>query len=247
MGIVEQIIKVHGIRHAASRHVAGIDIPHQGDVFGLVGQKGLPVGGIGIRRDQPVLGPRDTGKHHPRLIDLLIQLHLLEDRAHQALAVGRVIYGKMGRESNPLSLRMEDAQKDGMERAHPEFASLLHPHLPGDAFLHLPGRLVGKGEGQHAPRLEPRLQQIGHLVGKHTGLPRPCTCYHKRGSIVVEHSRLLALVQFIQSHISIMNSLKRKRTVRPDIAARQRKQYTLCTLSQTKTCANIVLIYKITA
>ena len=198
VGVVKQVIEIHGVALFATGHVALVDVAHQGDVLLLVGQDGFAAGGIGLGRHQAVFGGRDAPLHHPRLIDLLVEAQVLEDGAHQAFAVGGVIDGEVGGEPQVGRLGVQDAEEDAVKGAHPEARGHLLPHPAGHALLHLAGGLVGKGQRQDVPRLHALIQQVSHLVGQHTRLSRARPGYHQRGAVQILHRPPLALIQIVQ-------------------------------------------------
>ena len=196
-GIEQQVVEVHRVGLAATLPVAAIDVAQSRYLGRAVVLIRFLVAGIVGRRHEVVLRVGDARLDQPRLINLLVELHLLDNGAYQALAVGRVIDGELMREAQHIGFGMQDAQEEAVERSHPHPACPFGTHLPSDARLHLARRLVRKGQGQDVPRLVTVLQQPGYLIGQHAGLPRARPRYHQRGAVVVEHSGPLALVQFV--------------------------------------------------
>ncbi len=64
-----------------------------------------------------------------------------------------------------------------------------------DPLLHLPGRLVGEGEGQDTEGVHPLGQQVGDADGEHPGLARPGAGDHQVGPRGVQDGLALGLVQ----------------------------------------------------
>ena len=84
-----------------------------------------------------------------------------------------------------------------MEGAHLQVAGLFRTHQTTDTLLHLPGRLIGKGQRQDIPGFHALLQKPGDLIRQHTGLARSCTGDHKTRPITVQHRLPLTLVQLL--------------------------------------------------
>ena len=195
--IEQQVVEVHRIRLAATLPIALVDIAHGRHPSRLVSLESLAAVCVESGRDQMVFRVRDACLHHARLVHLIVQFHLFQDVAYQALGIGRVVDGKSRRETQLVSLGMQDAQEHGMERAHPQPPGTFDAYLAGNAFLHLTSGLVGECQRQDVPRLITILQQIGNLVSQHPRLPRTRPGYHQQRPVVVEHSGTLAVVQLI--------------------------------------------------
>ena len=192
--IHQQIIEIHSSRLTASFPVTGIyftDSRHFGCHISFIR---FFVGGISRRRNQMVFGTRNAGLHHPRLICLFVQSHLLDDGTDQTFTIRRIINGKLGSESDILCFGTENAGKDGMEGTHPQITCPLHAHLTGYTFFHLTRRLIGKGQCEDVPRLIAVFQQIGNFISQHTCLSRTCTGYHQRRPVVISHCCTLTLI-----------------------------------------------------
>ena len=178
-GIEQQVVEVHRVGLAATLPVAAVHVAQGGHLGRTVVLIRFLVAGIVGRRHEVVLRVGDARLYQPRLIDLLVELHLLDDGAYQALAVGRVVDGELTCEAQHVGLGMQDAQEEAVERSHPQPACPFGAHLPSDARFHLARRLVRKGQGQDVPRLVAVLQQPGYLIGQHAGLPRARPRYHE--------------------------------------------------------------------
>ena len=64
-----------------------------------------------------------------------------------------------------------------MESSHVEPCCCGFANQAAYSLLHFSGSLVGKRQGQDIPRIHSLFEQICYLVGKHTGLARPCAGY----------------------------------------------------------------------
>ena len=147
IGIAKQVIEIHGVGLSATGHIALVDVAHQGNVLLLVDPESFGIGCVGLGRGQTVLCRGDTALHQAGLIDLLVELHLLEEGTDQALAVGGIVDGEVRGEAQHCGLGMKDTEEDAVEGAHPEACGGLLPHPACDTFLHLAGSLVGEGQG----------------------------------------------------------------------------------------------------
>ena len=146
VGVYQQVIKVHGIALLAAFDIQSINLVKQGDVVLLVNLQHFPIHVIIVWEDQEILGQADTRLDGTRLIHFLVQLQILYDRLDHALGVGSIVNSVFRIETQSLRLRAQDACKDRMKRSHPQVTGFF-PHLAGNTFFHLTGRLVGKRQG----------------------------------------------------------------------------------------------------
>ena len=66
----------------------------------------------------------------------------------------------------------ENPHAGGVKRGHPD-ALRSKAHQAVHPLPHLPRRLIGKGDSQNIPGIDPLLlDEIGNPVGQHPGLPR---------------------------------------------------------------------------
>ena len=192
----QQIVKVHRIGLSAPFRVPYIYISHlRALLHGVILRPGTL--GIGLRQHQVVLGHRYTVGHRGRLIHLVVQLHLLDDGPHQRTCIRLVIDGEVRVEADVLSLCPQDTGEDTVERSHLQISGALLAHQPAYTLLHLPGRLVGKGQRQDLPGGHPLLHQPGYLVGQHARLARSCSSNHQTRPVAVLHRPALTLVQML--------------------------------------------------
>ena len=192
----QQIVEVHRIGLSAPFRIPYIYIRHlwpflRGVVLGPCTLR------IGLRQHQVVLRHRDTVGHRCRLIHLVVELHLLDDRPHQRASVRLVIDGEVRLIADMLRLCPQDTCKDAVERSHLEVSRTLMTHQLANTLLHLSRSLVGKGQCQYLPGSHPLFHQPGNLVGQHTCLTRSCTCNHQTGPVAVLYSPALTLVQLL--------------------------------------------------
>ena len=197
VSIHQQVVEVHGIALSASFPIAAVDVVRRRHLGIAVGLHHGRVRRIGIGHHQVVLGVADAALDIARLVGLVVQLHFLDDALQEALRVGSIVDGEIGCKADGLCLDTENTGEDGVKSPHPQIACPI-AYLTGNAFLHLTGSLVGKGQCQDAPRVIALVHQVGNLVGKYTGLSRTGTGNHQRRTVVIEHCRALAFIQFIQ-------------------------------------------------
>ena len=168
----------------------------------------LHVGGDGSIRvgifggsHQVVFCHTDTISHSRGLIHLLVEVHLFDNGFHERTGVGLVVDGEVGIETNVVGLSPKDMREDGMESAHVDIACLWSDDGL-DTLFHLLCRLVGEGEGEDVPWFHTFLaDEIGNLVGEHSGLSRTGTRYNELRAIAVFYGGALTLIQFIQQII----------------------------------------------
>ena len=166
----QQVVEIHGVRLLASLHILLIYLAHLLHVVALVLHKDVGIRLVGLRTHQVVLRHRNLGVYGSRLVNFLIQPLLLHYRLEQRAGVGFIINGKITVEADMLRLGTQDARKDAVEGTHIEMLHQVVAHQFSYTLLHLPSRLVGKGERHNAPRLHALLQQVGYLISKHTRL-----------------------------------------------------------------------------
>ena len=97
-----------------------------------------------------------------------------------------------------LGLRSQDSGEDAVEGTHIEMLGEIISHQFSDTFLHLPCRLVGKGERHDTPGFHALAQEISYLISKHTRFTRTCTGYHQRRSVNIFYRSTLRFVQVVQ-------------------------------------------------
>ena len=83
-----------------------------------------------------------------------------------------------------------------MERTHPEITGTVLAHSRSDTLFHLARSLIGKGERQYRPRLNPLFKKMGYLVCQDSCLSGTCTCYHHAVAVGIQNGIALAWVQF---------------------------------------------------
>lgn len=125
--VEQQIVEVHRIRPPATLPISLVDVAKRRNLGSTVSFVSLLVVGIACRRNQMILGIRDTRLHHPRLVHFLIQPHFLDNGTYQAFTVRRIVNGKLRSEADMPGLDMQNAQEHGVKGSHPQMARPLGP------------------------------------------------------------------------------------------------------------------------
>ena len=198
IGKRQQIIEIHGIGLLAALHVSHENLTHLRHLCPLILLEDSRIALIGSSTHQVILRHRNLGMDGSRLILLIIQSHLLHNRLDQRARVTFIIDGKVVVEADMLSLRSQDSGEDAVESTHIEMLGEIISHQFSDTFLHLPCRLIGKGERHDAPGFHALAQEISYLISKHTRLTRTCTGYHQRRSVNIFYRSTLRFVQVVQ-------------------------------------------------
>ena len=198
IGKRQQIIEIHGIGLLAALHVSHENLTNLRHLRTLVLLEDSRIALISRSTHQVVLRHRNLGMNGSRLILLIIQPHLLHYRLDQRARVTFIINGKVVVEADMLSLRSQDSGEDAVESTHIEMLGEIISHQFSDTFLHLPSRLVGKGERHDAPGFHALAQEISYFISKHTRFTRTCTGYHQRRSVNIFYRSTLRFVQVVQ-------------------------------------------------
>ena len=198
IGKRQQIIEIHGIGLLAALHVSHENLTNLRHLRTLVLLEDSRIALISRSTHQVVLRHRNLGMNGSRFILLIIQPHLLHYRLDQRARVTFVINGKVVVEADILSLRSQDSGEDAVEGTHIEMLCEIISHQFPDTFLHLPCRLIGKGERHDAPGFHALAQEISYLISKYTRLTRTCTGYHQRRSVNIFYRSTLRFVQVVQ-------------------------------------------------
>ena len=198
VGVEQQVVEVHGGRPEAALGVLAVDLAELlASGCRVIGHQ-LHVVQVLLGADQVVLGDADAAVDEVGLVQLVVQPPFLHDGAQQGAAVVGVVDGEVARIAQLAALGPEDAGEDAVEGAHPEASGLRIPLWAKqfcDPLLHLPGRLVGEGEGQDTEGVHPLGQQVGDADGEHPGLARPGAGDHQVGPRGVQDGLALGLVQ----------------------------------------------------
>ena len=191
----DQVVEVHRARRDQAALVLGVGLG-QDLVPGRLG-----LGGERLVVDQLVLQVRDLRGHHLGRVLLGVELELAAGQRHQPLGVGLVVDGERGGVAEALGLPAQDPHAGGVE-GH-------DPHGPGPRAdqgghpgRHLPGRLVGEGDGQDLVRRHvPRGQQVGDPVGEHAGLPRARARHDEQRAALVHDGSALLRIESVEEGV----------------------------------------------
>ena len=191
----DQVVEVHRARRDQPALVLAVGLGQ-----GLV-PCGLRAGGERLVVDQLVLQVRHLGGHRLRRVLLGVELELAAGERHQALRVGLVVDGERGGVAEPLRLPAQDAHAGRVERHDPHGPGA-RADQRGDAGGHLPGRLVGEGDGQDLVRRDiARGEQVGDPVGEHPGLPGARAGHDEQRAALVHHGSTLLRIESVEKGI----------------------------------------------
>ena len=189
LGAEQQVVEVDGPRGlqgvlitavGRGRQVFFVGFGHRGRLFGP-NRGRLPAADEieqVARPEQPV-GHLDFSQGH----------------AGEPLLIAPVIDGKCGRIAKLANVAAQDADAQRMECGDlgPLLAFLAQQGR--GPFLHLGGRLVGKGDGQDAFGLDAVADQLGDAVGHHPRLAGSRPRQHQQGARQRVHGVVLSVVQ----------------------------------------------------
>ena len=147
------------------------------------------------RSDEVVLTLRDTAAYLRWLINLIIQLFLLYDSLNERLGIILIIDGKARRKTQQLRILTQKPQKDGVECAHIDHTGRLFTHHICNPLLHLPGRLVCKGQRQNAVRLISVREDVSYLASENFCLSATRPRNYERWPCKTHNGLFLSLVQ----------------------------------------------------
>ena len=131
------------------------------------------------RQDKVVLPVGDLADKGRKFVLVVIEL-VFGQLFEQRQLVGVVEQREVRLEIQTLVLTANDIETQGMEGGDHQPPRLLAPQSLTDPLLHLPCRLVGKGDRSDIARVVAALlHQIGNLVGDDAGLARSGTRQHQ--------------------------------------------------------------------
>jgi len=131
-----------------------------------------------------VLPAVEHGGEHARGPALLVDVVSLDELLDEPDLIVGVEDGEIGPQPDQLGMVAQDARPDRVEGAEPRHAFHDLPDHLADPPLHLAGRLVGEGDGQHLRRARPaQAQDVGDPGGEHPCLARPGAGQHQYRSI----------------------------------------------------------------
>ena len=198
----EQIVKVHGVVQEEHLLIASVDTPAH--LFKVAG--GLHP----LRAHQFILPIANLGAHGLGAEALLVQIHFLQNRAHQRELICAVVDDPIGLKACRLHIHPQDAGANVVECPNRQPAQPLAlarrwrrkivPNQMDNPLFHLPGRFVGKGDGQDIPgRDAPLFDQIGDAPGEYPRLAGAWPGQHQHRSFGRLHRLALGSIEVVQN------------------------------------------------
>ena len=192
----QEVIKIHRAVFKTTLYIGIIDLPDSrtvGPHILLLQSVVIPVFG---RTDQGVLGRRYPVVHLVRLIQFIIEIHLVDNRFHHTLGIIRIINREIAGVADFLRFKTEDPGKDGVKRTNIKVTGfsiakdLLHP------LFHFLGSLIGKGQGQYIKRIHPvGGHQVNNAGGQYLGFTTACTRHNHDRPVFMQYRFPLPVVQ----------------------------------------------------
>ena len=152
IGAQQQVVEIHCPRLETPLYILAVHVEELRPARRRVRFGAFRITVVGIDGDQVVLQRGDTPLDLFGFVDLLVQLHILDDLSDQPKAVVRIVNGKIGRKAQAVRLGAQNPRKDRMERPHPQRLRIGISYHGRDTRLHLARRLVGKGQRQDLKR-----------------------------------------------------------------------------------------------
>ena len=169
-----------------------------------VGLVQLAAAEIALRFLQPLRGGQQpvlrVGDHRLDLLGrefLVRQVQLLRHGAYDGHAVVLVVDGELALVAQLFDVPAQYPRAAGMERGDPGVLGGL-ARQGVHALGHLPGRLVGEGDGQYVPRRDALLHQVSHPIGQHPGLAAARSGQNKQRAFRLLDGGALLGIQLIQ-------------------------------------------------
>ena len=163
-GQENEVVKIHGAGRRQARLVGGIElygVAHAEIVFVL--------GGKLLRPLQRVLGPADDAQHLGRGEFLVVKPRLADALLHEAAGIVGIVNGKVFRVAQTVGIFSQNARAQRVKGAGHHLVAA-RPHLHAQPLLELARRLVGEGDGQHAPRPDRLCPHKAQNLALHPGL-----------------------------------------------------------------------------
>ncbi len=152
--------------------------------------------------DELVLQVGHLGGHRLGRELLGVELELPAGERHQALGIRLVVDGERRRIAESLRLAAQDAHAGRVEGHHPHGPSP-RADQGRDPRRHLPGRLVGEGDGQDLVRRDvARGEQVRDPVGEHAGLARARAGHDEQRTALVHHGSALLRIESVEEGVN---------------------------------------------
>ena len=172
-GFEQEVVEIHRIGHVLSSLILLIYSMDRLHTLHLVTMDQGGVCCITVGKNQAVLGVRNAGTNNLRLVQLVIQTHLLDNRLDKAARIRRVVNREARAVVSMLNLAAQDSQEHTMESTHRQMVHIQVRSLTYQvnySRTHLRGGLVRKRERHNLPRHNTLLQKISHTRGQHARL-----------------------------------------------------------------------------
>ena len=195
VGLQQQVVEIHRAVALAALAVDVVDVAEFGNlrltVLGGVDR----IGEVGAGGHQTVFGIGYARSQEVGLVFLVRKVQLADDGLQQVLAVRRFVDGERIGETDAVGVLAQDTRKNRVEGSHADIAAAVVGDHLRDAFAHLLGGLVGKGEREDVEGSHALLDHIGDARGQHPRFARTRTRDNERRGVVIHHGGALSGVQ----------------------------------------------------
>ena len=169
--------------------------------------------GVGLRRQQPLLGARDPRVHGARREPLGVELELLGARLDEPELVGLVIDREARRVAGARGVAAQEPTAGGVERHHPHPRRGAAADQPLDSLAHLARRPVRERDREDLGRPRAlRGDQVRNAVGEDAGLARPGARHDQQRALGVQHRVALFGVERVEEGVVWRDRVRHYRT-----------------------------------
>ena len=195
VGLQQQVVEIHRAVALAALAIDVVDVAEFGNlrltVLGGVDR----IGEVGAGGHQTVFGIGYARSQEVGLVFLVRKVQLADDGLQQVLAVRRFVDGERIGETDAVGVLAQDTRKNRVEGSHADIAAAVVGDHLRDAFAHLLGGLVGKGEREDVEGSHALLDHIGDARGQHPRFARTRARDNKRRGVVIHDGGALSGVQ----------------------------------------------------
>ena len=195
VGLQQQVVEIHRAVALAALAVDVVDVAEFGNlrltVLGGVDR----IGEVGAGGHQTVFGIGYARSQEVGLVFLVRKVQLADDGLQQVLAVRRFVDGERIGETDAVGVLAQDTRKNRVEGSHADIAAAVVGDHLRDAFAHLLGGLVGKGEREDVEGSHALLDHIGDARGQHPRFARTRARDNERRGVVIHDGGALSGVQ----------------------------------------------------
>ena len=124
VGLEQQVVEVHRAGPEAALLVLLVEHPDCGAQRRLVVALMAGVVEVLLHRNQLVLRRRNAAQHQAGLVELVVEVQLFQNLAHQGFGVLGVVDGEVARVAELVGLGAQDFGKHRVEGAHPQVAGV---------------------------------------------------------------------------------------------------------------------------